>query len=234
MEADAQFGGDAAGAQDQVRRVEGAGAELAGQRQRGTCIRHGDAHDEGEVLRVLGLGQDLVEFSFAIEHKDADIVVEIRLADRIATFDRVQEGRRCARAAFAHQSHFVQRSDVEKADSGLVETIDHPGRRIGLDGVQRLSGEIVLEPAGRYGQTVRARARDRTLSKPTADQVQGRVVRFQRTRPPVRQLTQSGIVTSAGTAGNRVFPPPCKEENDAEFHVSKPLKSRPPHAHAHV
>ncbi|AZU03509.1 hypothetical protein X907_0969 [Glycocaulis alkaliphilus] len=66
-----------------------------------------------------------------------------------------------------------------------VQRINHPWRRVRLHGVENFTRKMFLEPAGRYGQTVRPRARDRAIDGPKADQVQGRMVLGQLTRPPV-------------------------------------------------
>ena len=79
-------------------------AELAGQRAGRAAFRHSEAHDDGEVLRIPGFLEDLVQLLEGVDDEVAHAIVEIGRADRFAALDRVHEGEMARREHVAHQA----------------------------------------------------------------------------------------------------------------------------------
>ena len=124
-------------------------AELAGQRIGRALGLDRQADDQVEVLAPAGDLEDLLQLLEGVEREGAHAVVEVGLRDRGAALHRMHEGQPGARRVRRHQLDLGDRGHVEAAHAVGRERLDHPRRRVRLNGVEDVAFEVVLEPARR-------------------------------------------------------------------------------------
>ena len=141
--------GDLAGVTEQVGRRGRRRAKLAREIVGGrTVAGDGQANEQVEVLRALGLFEDFEQLAGGIEREGphAHFVGE---ADGFAAFDRMHEVelRAFAKEAF-DEAHFVHGRHVELAHAGGKHMAQEVHARIALHGVKDLARELADEAVG--------------------------------------------------------------------------------------
>ena len=122
--------------------------------QRAAQLRH-QPHEDAQLFRGAGFGQQLVELCLAVHHEIGNAVFfesQLRLAGQAHRRHEVADG---VREKIFDDLDLAQRGGVEMPDARRPQLLDGDGMGIGLDGIQHIAGKPGQKNVGGGGEFVR-------------------------------------------------------------------------------